>query len=146
VAADKAATILQKKEASKIYAFIRGYIGGFGRMLMDFYIANSFVINAIILVYGACVYLAHISYLKAYRFILTALGLKLDNLPKGKTGYSKLKLDFEKVNWKQARQTYWFPLISHPKSIGVSLKTNATLRKLFSQEKLKLMLKPTKTQ
>lgn len=123
-----------------IYAFIRGYIGGFGRILMDFYIAHSFVLNAIILFYGSCVYLAHISYLKTYRRILEMLGVKIDNDGKGKTTRARASLDYNRVNWENAGQAYWFPLISPPRSFGVRLKTHAALRKLFSEENIKHML------
>ncbi len=119
-----------------IYAFIRGYIGGFGRAIMDFYIANSFLINAIILIYGLCVYLAHISYLKAYRIILISLGIKISK----KSVRKNSKLDFQKVSWDEVRRSYWFPLIAPPKGLLVSLKTNASLQNYFSAEKIRLML------
>ena len=138
VAAAKAATILRDREIEMIYAFIRGYIGGFGRMLLDFYEANSFVINAIILAYGLCVYLAHISYLKAYRLLLETLGVKLEG--GAKSNYSKSKLDFEKVDWNLLRRTYFFPLVSEPRSFLFKIKTNPVLRNLFNEEKVRGML------
>jgi hypothetical protein len=124
-----------------IYAFIRGYVGGFGRMLLDFYLANSFVINAFVLIYGACVYLAHISYLRAYRFILESLGVKLDTNAKGKGKKISKPLDFNRIDWDQTRRTYFFPLVSEPKSIWFRIKTNTTLRTLFNEENIKQMLK-----
>ena len=77
---------------------------------MDFYIAHSFVINALILIYGLFVYLAHISYLSAYRFILEHLGFNLDALKAGKkTNLKFRKMDYDKLSWDEVRRTYWFP-------------------------------------
>lgn len=125
-----------------IYAFIRGYIGGFGRMLLDFYEANSFVINAIVLAYGACVYLAHISYLKVYRRILETLGIKLDDSVK--SNYSFRKEDYASLDWDAMRRSYFFPLVSEPRSFLVRLKTNPVIRRLFEEEKIRGMLKVAK--
>ncbi len=122
-----------------IYAFIRGYIGGFGRMLLDFYEANSLIVNAIVLAYGLCVYLAHISYLKAYRLLLETLGVKLEGSTK--SNYSKNKLDYEKVDWNSLRRAYFFPLVSEPRSFLLKIKTNPVLRKLFNEQKVRGMLK-----
>jgi hypothetical protein len=139
VAAYSAATIHPDRKNHMIYAFIRGYIGGFGRMLLDFYEANNFVINAIVLAYGACVYLAHISYLKAYRCLLETLGLKLES--GAKSNYSRRKLDFENLDWSKMRRTYFFPLISEPQSFLVNIKSNPVLRRLFNEEKVRSLLK-----
>jgi len=142
VAAAKAATILRDREIEMIYAFIRGYIGGFGRMLLDFYEANSFVINAIILAYGACVYLAHISYLKAYRRILESLGIKLEGSVK--SNYSIRKEGYASLDWDAMRRSYFFPLVCEPRSFLVRFKTNPVLRNLFTEEKIRGMLQAAK--
>ena len=124
-----------------IYAFIRSYIGGFGRAILDLYIANSFVINALVLIYGLFVYLAHISYLSAYRFILGQLGFQPDKLAKGKKHVAAgRKLDFSKLNWDEIRRTYWFPFLAPPKSLWISLKTNRSLKKYFSENKIRQLL------
>jgi len=129
-----------------IYAFIRSYIGGFGRAILDFYIANNFVVNGIILLYALCVYLAHISYLNAYRSILLALGLDLDKILKVK---APLKIDlnnhFKKISWDQVRRSYWFPFLAPPKKIMISLKTNPVLQEMFSLDHIKQMLDQQKT-
>ncbi len=124
-----------------IFAFIRSYIGGFGRALMDFYINNSFVINAIVLVYGLLVYLAHLSYLKAYRYTLETLGVDLQPLEKDKPARIPTRLDFKKLDWKLIRKTYWFPLIAPPHSIWLSIKTEAVIEHYFGEEQIRAMLK-----
>ena len=125
-----------------IYAFIRSYIGGFGRAIMDFYIAHSFIINALILIYGLFVYLAHISYLSAYRFILERLGFDPNALKAGKKTNLKInRTDFDKLSWDEVRRTYWFPFIAPPKALWISLKTNSVLKKFFSEAHIKQMVK-----
>lgn len=126
-----------------IYAFIRGYIGGFGRAILDFYLANSFVINALVLVYGLCVYLAHISYLSAYRLVLQKLGINLKTALKNKRKkkpYSSSKLDFQQVSWDEVRRSFWFPFIAPPKRLLITLKTNGELRKNFSADNVAQLL------
>ena len=124
-----------------IYAFIRSYIGGFGRALMDFYIANSFVINAIVLIYGLLVYLAHISYLKAYRFTLEKLGVDLTPMEKDKPAKIPTRLDFTKLDWHEIARTYWFPLIAPPRSLWINIKTLAVLQHYFGKEQITALLK-----
>ena len=124
-----------------IYAFIRSYIGGFGRALMDFYIANSFVINAIVLIYGLLVYLAHISYLKAYRYSLEKLGVNLTPLEKNKPAKIPTRLDFTKLEWREIAKTYWFPLIAPPRSLLLSIKTQSVIQHYFGEEQITALLK-----
>jgi len=45
-----------------INAFIRSSIGSLGRAIMDFYIENSLIINAIILMYAFLVFIGHRNY------------------------------------------------------------------------------------
>jgi hypothetical protein len=126
-----------------IYAFIRGYIGGFGRIILDFYLAHNFTINIIVLTYGATIYLAHISYLRAYDHILEALEVKIEEKTgKSPSGYLNKKLDYSRVNWNRVRRTFFFPFISDPRSIAVRIKTNAALRNFFNEEAIKEKLKP----
>ena len=124
-----------------IFAFIRSYIGGFGRNLMDFYINNSFVINTIVLVYGLLVYLAHISYLKAYRYSLEKLGVNLAPMEKNKPAKIPARLDFTKLDWSEISRTYWFPLIARPRSLWLSIKTKAVIQYYFGEEQITTLLK-----
>jgi hypothetical protein len=108
---------------------------------MDFYIANSFVINAIVLVYGLLVYLAHISYLKAYRFTLEKLGVDLAPIEKNKPAKIPTRLDFTKLDWREITRTYWFPLIAPPRSLWINIKTQAILQHYFGEEQITMLLK-----
>ncbi len=124
-----------------IFAFIRSSIGGFGRALMDFYISNSFAINAIVLVYALLVYLAHISYLKAYRFTLEKLGVDLTPMEKNKPAKIPTRLDFTKLDWREIAQTYWFPLIAPPRSLWLSIKTQSVIQHYFGKDQITALLK-----
>lgn len=125
-----------------IYAFIRSYIGGIGRAILDFYLANSFVINAVVLAYGLMVYLAHISYLSAYRSILEKLGINIDKVVKtrGEKKYSGDKLDYRNISWDEVRKAYWFPFIAPPKNWAIRFKTERVLRNHFSADNLAQLL------
>jgi hypothetical protein len=135
---------IKRKQSFMIYAFIRGYIGGFGRALMDFYIAHSFVINGIVLVYGLLVYLAHISYLKAYRFVLEKLGVDLTPMEKNKPAKIPTRPDFSQLDWHEIGRTYWFPLIAAPRSLWVTLKTQAVLEHYFGEAQITELFKQYK--
>jgi hypothetical protein len=125
-----------------IYAFIRGYIGGIGRAILDFYIANSLVINAIVLAYGLMVYLAHISYLSAYRLVLEKLGVNIEKAmkTKGRKKYSSADLNYRNLAWDEVRKAYWFPFIAPPKNWAIRLKTERVLRNHFSADNLAQLL------
>lgn len=108
---------------------------------MDFYIANSFVINGIVLVYGLLVYLAHISYLKAYRFTLEKLGVDLTPMEKNKPAKIPTHLDFTQLNWREISKTYWFPLIAPPRRLWFSIKTRTVIERFFGKEQITALLK-----
>lgn len=129
-----------------IYAFIRSYIGGLGRAIMDFYIANSLFINAIVLIYALFVYFSHMSYYSAYRSVLEMLGFNPEKPTKSqKEKLFKGKVDFSGIDWTAARQAFRFPFIAAPRAVLIRLKTNTTLQKLFSEEKIKALLSSDKS-
>lgn len=123
-----------------IYAFIRSLIGNFGRTLMDFYMQNSFWINALILGYALLVVFAHRNYYVALEKIF--FHLRSSNEKFQRDGLKKLTTyDHKKINWQEIRRSVKFPFISEPKSWGVHWTNEPFFQKHFSLEKLNEFLK-----
>ena len=117
-----------------VYTFIRGFIGGMGRAILDFYIANSLYINAIILAYALCVVLANQSYalgLHQIKIELEKSGKKLKN-----RSLLELKsaLEDNSFPWRKVQASYWFPLITTPRRILMFPKNINKLKRIFNAE------------
>lgn len=122
-----------------IYAFIRSYIGGFGRALMDFYIQNSLWINGILLAYALLVVFAHRNYLVALEKIFTQV--RSSNEKYFSEGIKKLtSSDYKKINWEAIRALVKFPLISEPHSWGIKWVSVESIKKEFSMDRLNGLL------
>ena len=123
-----------------VYAFIRNYIGGFGRALMDFYVANSLVINGLILVYALLVFLAHRNYFYAIERIIVELGL-IKQGEKNKLVRKVNSTDLSNLQWDKVRKNIWFPFISEPKKWTFKFFSADYLRSEFSQETINRFIK-----
>jgi hypothetical protein len=122
-----------KKEIPLIFAFIRSLIGSVGRAIMDFYIANSLLINSIILLYALLVFFAR----RNYYFILNTILLEAGVVETGKVGFKKSKLsksDFEKIDWDLVKNRIKFPFLALPKKWTMKLVTKNELVKQFCLE------------
>ena len=97
-----------------IFAIIRSNIGFFGRALMDFYIANSFLINILILFYALLVYVSQRKYLFVLHKIFTSLDLIMKREGKEVLLRKVNKSEHKKISWDQLRRQIWFPLIAAP--------------------------------
>jgi hypothetical protein len=128
-----------------IYAFIRSWIGSFGRALMDFYIQNSLWINALILGYALLVVVSHRNYFNALEKIL--LHLRFNNQKFSREGISKLTTnDYRMIDWDEVKKSIKFPLVSEPKSWGVKAINQSYLSQEFTMEKLNEFIKTAKKQ
>ena len=121
-----------------IFAFIRSSIGNFGRAILDFYIANSFGINAIILLYALLVFIAH----RNYYYVLEKIFIQLAPADLEKKPLRKINpSQYNALAWNTLRRLVWFPLISEPKKWTFRFCTIEYLKKEFSQEKLNQFIK-----
>ncbi|MCJ7520258.1 MAG: hypothetical protein MUO42_11390 [Anaerolineaceae bacterium] len=121
-----------------IFAFIRSSIGSLGRAILDFYIANSLVINAIILLYALLVFIAHRNYFYALEKIFIQLAPSdVEKKPLRKINPSQ----YNALAWNTLRKLIRFPLISEPKKWTFRYCTTGYLKKEFSLEKLNQFLK-----
>jgi hypothetical protein len=123
-----------------IYAFIRNYIGGFGRALMDFYVANSLVINGLILGYALIVFMSHRNYLYAIEKIIIELGL-IKSGEKTKLVRKVNSTDLSRLQWDKVSKNIWFPFISEPKKLTFRFFTDKYLKLEFTQEKINQFIK-----
>ena len=122
-----------------IFAFVRSLIGSVGRAIMDFYIANSLVINSAILLYAVLVFLAR----RNYYFILNAILLETGLLETGKSALKKTKLtktDFAKINWDLLKSKVKFPFLALPRKWTLRLATKDVLLKQFSMENVNALV------
>ncbi|MDP2965406.1 MAG: hypothetical protein Q8N39_05120 [Pelolinea sp.] len=123
-----------------IYAFIRSFIGGFGRALMDFYIANSLVINGLLLGYALIVFISHRNYFLALERIIVELGLIKEG-EKNKLIRKVNSSDYTGLQWDKVRKGIWFPFISEPKKWTFRFCTTHYIKSEFSLEKINQFIK-----
>ena len=118
-----------------IYAMVRSMIGVFGRALMDFYVANSLVINGLILGYALIVFISQRNYYFALERIIVELGLIKEG-EKNKLIRKVNTNDYTKLQWDKVRKGIWFPFISEPKKWTFKFCTTNYLKSEFSLEKI----------
>ncbi len=126
-----------------IYAFIRSFIGEIGRTIMDFYIANSLVINGLILFYALIVFVAQRNYLFVLKKIFESLGLIKENA-KNKLVRKVNAKDYAKLSWDDIRKGAWFPFISAPGKWTFRLCSTNYLMEEFTLEKINSFVSPQK--
>lgn len=119
-----------------INEFIRSSIGSFGRAIMDFYIENSLIINAIILLYAFLVFIGHKNYYKAVDVIMKEAGIDLES--KKMKRFSQTAL--EKIEWGNIKKSIRLPFVSIPKKWGLFLCDEKFLKKEFTAEKLNILI------
>jgi hypothetical protein len=124
-----------------IDGFIRGMLGTSGTSILDFYIANSFWINGLILLYALAVVLARRAFESSRQSLLAALhrqyGARLDY--RGRNSMVGI-LKQIKVPWDQALAQILFPFLCPPGSFRIYCKNPATLQKLLPLEDLAELL------
>lgn len=120
-----------------IDGFIRGMLGSSGTAILDFYISNSFWINALILLYALAVVLSRRAFESSRQSLLAALqgkyGARLEH--RGRDSMVGL-LKKISIPWDQALMQIPFPFLSPPGSFRIYRKNPATLQKLLPLEEL----------
>ncbi len=123
-----------------IFGIIRGFLGEFGRAVLDFYLANSLIINAIILAYGFLVFVGHRNYYFALKVIMKEIGLgSRSDFEKKKQKISKSTI--KKIEWENVNKSIKLPFISIPKKWSLVLCNEKFLRKEFTAGKLNEIIK-----
>ena len=120
-----------------IFGIIRGFLGEFGRVVLDFYLANSLSINSLVLVYGLFIFFSRQNYLAIWRKILLKIGFDPEKQNQ------KLKISkplYEKIDWKEIANSIWFPFITAPGKWNLKVKNEKNLKVLFSLENIQNLL------
>ena len=131
-------------QTTMIYSFIRGMLGTTGDILLDFYIANSLWINALILLYAILVAVARHTFDMSRRSVIAFLESQYGQQFEQKKPGSVLKV-LHRINipWDQALGQSGFPFMTPPGSIWIYPKNSATFQRLLPLEKLaELLMKP----
>jgi len=118
-----------------VFVIIRSFIGSVGRAMMDFYIANSFIINGILLFYALVVYVSHRNYLNVLQKIFIELDLIKDG-EKDKLIRKLSNADYKKISWEELRKKIWFPLISPPGKMSIRFCTTKYIMDEFTAENI----------
>jgi hypothetical protein len=113
----------------------RGFLGELGSKILDFYIANAFLINSLILAYALILVLANHARRKIEDAIMNYFTENYDQdfTNKNETWFKKT-LERNQPDWEQLGKSTWIPLISRRKSIGLVFKTPKTLKIIFTAE------------
>lgn len=120
-----------------IFGIIRGFLGEFGRVVLDFYSANSLCINSLVLLYGLFVYFSRRNYLAIWRKILLNIGFDPEKQN------HKLKINkslYEEIDWQEISSSIWFLFITVPGKWNLKVKNEKNLKALFSQENIQNLL------
>lgn len=123
-----------------IFAFVRSLIGSIGRLIMDFYIANSLIINSVILLYAFVIFLSRRNYFFILNIILREIGI-YDEEKKAIKKKQISNSDFMNIKWDSVKSRVKFPFITLPKQWSlVILIKKQTLERHYSREKINLLL------
>jgi hypothetical protein len=124
-----------------IDGFIRGMLGTSGTAILDFYISNSFWINALILLYALAVVLSRRAFESSRQSLLAALHTQYGARLEYRRRDSMLGI-LKKINipWDQALEHVSFPFLCRPGSFWIYRKNPGTLQRLFPLEDLAELL------
>ena len=114
-------------------AMLRGILGDYGEIVLDFYLENGLVINAILLFYAIIVSFSYRSYRSALTVLLNHLQENYAEKMQKKTTkelvYLLGKID---LPWQEALDAFRFPLIAQPRKLLPKVKNMETLKELIS--------------
>ncbi len=114
---------------------VRSFLGGFGGKVLDFYQANSLLINSLVLLYALLLILSR----RAYNRIL--LKLTADLLASNEDVFKKKSLTSLKkmiarmdLPWDSALSQTWFPLLTPPGKLFPFLKNKESAIRHFTSD------------
>jgi hypothetical protein len=115
-----------------IDALVRRFLGTAGSGFLDFYVAHSLWINALLFAYAILVMIARRNYGPVAQHILADFLQKYgDKLARKSPKEIRALLLKWKIPWENGMQTGWFPFISFPQGILLRLKSDRTFQKIF---------------
>lgn len=118
-----------------IDAFVRSFLGEWGGALLDFYLANSLWINALLLLYAGVVVFARRNYWQTLAAILSNLQERYgESLQKKTRAELKSLLQMGELPWDKLLEGQWFPFIAVPKGFLIRIRNRETLQQLFNAD------------
>ena len=110
-----------------IDGLLQGFLGKYGRVLLDILLSNSFVVCTIVVIYGAILIFAQKN--------LEKIGKKAKTLESGNDLFCKdpavVLAEKENEFWEQLRGASQFPFIALSSSLFFYLVTRSTMNKLL---------------
>ena len=117
--------------------FIRGMLGTGGSAILDFYLAHSFWINGLILLYALLIVLARRSFEASSQLLIRSLQSKYGPQFEKRGSAAILKiLKKMTIPWDQALGNSSFPFLTPPGSIWIYPRSPVTLQKFLTLEQL----------
>jgi len=114
-------------------SILRTILGGYGEVLLDFYLEHNLIINGIIFLYAIIVSFSYKSYRHALSQLVAFLQENHMQRLKNKT-VKELVYLLEKLDlpWDDAINAYWFPLIAKPRKFFPRRKKLEAVKELIS--------------
>jgi len=126
-----------------IDAFIRSMIGSWGNALLDFYLANSLWINALLLLYALFVVLSRRNFDISLQSLIFSLQKEFgEQFAKKGSGSILNLLKKADIPWAGSLSKSPLPFITPPGSFWLYPKNIQTFQKFITIEKLVELLKP----
>jgi hypothetical protein len=120
-----------------IDSFVRSILGTWGNIVLDFYLHNDLLINALVLFYAVLVFLGRTSYQRSAQFLTEWYLEKNGRETRSKTKNNLGKLiDNGKIPWASTVSAYWFPLITPPNRFVFFIKNERAVERIFRKEAL----------
>jgi len=125
-----------------IDAIIRGSLGQLGSAILDFYQANSLLVNGIILFYLLMLILGRQTHTilknRIKEYFLQRYGEEVQNKS---NKWFKKTLEKNDLDWQTLSKSSWMPIIVSPKSILLRCKSIKNLKKIFTSEQIAELFK-----
>ena len=114
-------------------ALLRGLLGDYGEVVLDFYLQNSLVINGIILLYAIIVSFCYRSYRNALALLLNHLTENYaEKLQKKSTKELEHLIGKIDLPWQEAYDAFRFSLIAQPMKLFPQKKSVEKLKELIT--------------
>ena len=118
---------------------VRGFLGGPGVALLDFYLAQSLWINGLLILYVALVAIGRRNYRLLRRCLLTQLELELGGNQQTRRQIER-RLGKMELPWDTVLAASRFPLVALPSGWLLRPKNRRTLQAFFTPQKLTELL------
>ncbi len=118
-----------------IDVIVRSFLGGFGGKVLDFYQANSLLINSLVLLYALLLILSRRAYNQVVFKLTADLLTSHEELFRKKSLKSLHKIITRMdLPWESAISETWFPFLTPPGKLLPYLKNKSSIARLFTPD------------